>query len=71
MEELNLTLLRRARYRRHLTVEQAANVIGKKRTAIWRYETGVSDISVRTLCKLLDAYGASVVDVFVKKPKEG
>ncbi len=71
MEELNLTLLRRARYKCHLTVDQAAKAIGKTRTAIWRYETGASDITVGTLSKLLDAYGASVVDVFVEKPKEG
>ena len=67
MDQLNLGWLKRARYRKHMTTEQVAKAIGRTRTAIWRYETGITDMSVGTLCKLLDLYGVSVVDVFCKK----
>lgn len=75
MEKLNLGWLKRARYNKHLTVDDAADAIGKKRSAIWRYETGKVDPTVGTLCKLLDLYNVSVTDVFCKEtggnPNEG
>lgn len=64
MEKLNLGWLKRARYNKHLTVEQVAASIGKTRSAIWRYESGITDITVGTLCQLLQMYGVSVTDVF-------
>ena len=64
MEKLNLGWLKRARYNKHLTVEQVAASIGKTRSAIWRYESGITDITVGTLCQLLQLYGVSVTDVF-------
>ncbi len=66
MEKLNLTLLKRARYRKGMSVAAAGKAIGKNRTAIWRYESGKSDITVRTLCNLLNVYNASVTDVFTE-----
>ena len=64
MEKLHLGWLKRARYNKHLTVEQVAASIGKTRSAIWRYESGITDITVGTLCQLLQLYGVSVTDVF-------
>lgn len=64
MEKLNLGWLKRARYNKHLTVEQVAASIGKTRSAIWRYESGITDITVGTLCQLLQLYDVSVTDVF-------
>lgn len=64
MEKLNLGWLKRARYNKHLTVDQVAASIGKTRSAIWRYESGITDITVGTLCQLLQLYGVSVTDVF-------
>ena len=64
MEKLNLGWLKRARYNKHLTVKQVAASIGKTRSAIWRYESGITDITVGTLCQLLQLYGVSVTDVF-------
>lgn len=64
MEKLNLGWLKRARYNKHLTVEQVAASIGKTRSAIWRYESGITDITVGTLCQLLQLYGVGVTDVF-------
>ena len=63
MEKLNLGWLKRARYNKHLTVDQVAASIGKTRSAIWRYESGITDITVGTLCQLLQLYGVSVTDV--------
>lgn len=64
MEKLNLGWLKRARYNKNLTVEQVAASIGKTRSAIWRYESGVTDPTVGTLCQLLKLYDVSVTDVF-------
>lgn len=65
MERLNLTNLKAARRMAHLTAAQAAQKIGKKKSAIWKYENGITDISVNTLLQLLDAYGGvSMLSVF-------
>ena len=64
MEKLNLGWLKRARYNKHLPVAQVAASIGKPRSAIWRTESGITDITVLTLCQLLQLYGVSVTDVF-------
>lgn len=67
MEKLNLSWLRRARRQRHMTVNQVAKAIGKTRGAVWRYESGQTDLTVGTLCRLLNLYGVSVTDVFCKE----
>ena len=64
MEKLNLGWLKRARYNKHLTVEQVAASIGKTRSAIWRYESGITDITVGSGWELLQLYRVSVTDVF-------
>ena len=51
METLSLGLLKKA----------------KERSAINRLETGISDIKVSTLSKLLNAYGVTITEVFVEK----
>ena len=63
---LNLGFLRQARRNRHLSTEKVGSAIGKTRSAIWRYESGVSDISVEVLCRLLDLYRIDPQDVFVR-----
>lgn len=70
MTKLNLGFLRQARRRRHLSTEKVGEIIGKNRSAIWRYEAGMSDIGVETLCQLLDLYRVSPMDVFVKTQEE-
>ena len=67
MEILSLGLLKKARRDKGMSTIDAAAVIGKEKSAINRLETGVCDIRVSTLSKLLDAYRVSVTDVFVKK----
>ncbi len=64
MEFFNPARLRRARRQKRLSVQQAATIINKDRSAIWRYETGQTDIPVSVLLALLNAYKASVLDVF-------
>lgn len=71
MEKLSLGLLRNARRRRNITVEDAAATVGKERSFIWRVESGVTDIKVGTLLKLLARYGKSVTDVFVRVIPKG
>lgn len=67
METLSLGLLKKARREKGISTKEAAEIIGKERSAINRLETGISDIKVNTLSKLLNAYGVTITEVFVKK----
>ena len=71
MESVNLNWLRRARRQRHLTVDHVAEMVGKDRTTIWRYECGITPMTVEMLFKLLDIYRLSIVDVVVKEGGDG
>ena len=66
MTKLNRGFLRAARRRMHLSTEQAGAAIGKQRSAIWRYESGTSNMTVTDLCRLLDLYRIKPQDVFVQ-----
>lgn len=68
MESVNLNWLRRARRQKHLTVDRVAELVGKDRTTIWRYECGITPMSVDMLFKLLDIYQLSIMDVVVREP---
>ncbi len=65
MERLNLTNLKAARRNCGMSAAQAAKVIQRTKSVIYRYEAGLTDPTIGTLLKLLDAYGGvSVVNVF-------
>lgn len=66
MTKLNRGFLRAARRKMHLSTEQAGAAIGKQRSAIWRYESGTSEMTVIDLCRLLDLYHIKPQDVFVQ-----
>ncbi len=68
MESVNLNWLRRARRQKHLTVDRVAEMVGKDRTTVWRYENGVTPMTVDMLFKLLDIYQLSIMDVVVREP---
>lgn len=70
MENVNVNWLRRARRQRHLTVDRVAEMVGKDRTTIWRYENGVTPMTVDMLFRLLDIYQLSIMDVVVKEGGE-
>ena len=67
MESINLNWLRRARRDKHLTVDRVAEMVGRDRSTIWRYENGITPITVDMLFKLLDIYQLSIMDLLVKK----
>ena len=69
MEQLSVGLLKQVRRQKNISVDAAASFVQRDRSFIWRIENAVTDIKVGTLMKLLNAYGASVVDVFVKIPE--
>lgn len=71
MESINLNWLRRARRDKHLTVDRVAEMVGKDRTTIWRYENGITPMSVEMLFRLLDIYQLSIMDVVVKEGGDG
>ena len=67
MEGVNMNWLRRARRQKHLSIDRVAEMVGKDRTTVWRYENGVTPITVEMLFKLLDIYQLSILDVVVKE----
>ena len=67
-EVLNLGLLRQLRRDNRMSTEKVAKAIGKTKSAIWRYENGVTDPTVGTLLQMLSIYGASIWDIFAKVP---
>lgn len=71
MESINLNWLRQARRKRHLSVDRVAELVGKDRTTIWRYENGITPLTVEMLFQLLNIYNLSIVDVLVKEGGDG
>lgn len=69
MEMLSLGLLKKVRRDKNISVDKAAAFVQRDRSFIWRVENAITDIKVGTLMKLLTAYDASVVDVFVNIPE--
>lgn len=70
MESVNLNWLRLARRQRHLSIDRVAEMVGKDRTTVWRYENGISPMNVDMLFRLLDIYRLSIMDVVVKEGGE-
>lgn len=64
MVKFNPAWLRAVRRQAHIPIEKAAEAVGKSRVTLWRYEAGEGDITVSMLCRLLNLYRCSVVDVF-------
>lgn len=71
MEILSLGLLKRARRDSGTTIDDAAKFIGKSRSTMWRIESGLADISVSNLSKLLYLYNVSIIDVFIRIAEKG
>lgn len=69
MEHLSLGLLKQARRKQHISTDEAASIVNRDKSFIWRVENGVTDIKVKTLTTLLNAYDVSVIDVFVRTPE--
>lgn len=67
MESINLNWLRQARRQRHLTVDRVAELVGKDRTTIWRYENGITPMTIEMLFQLLNIYKLSITEVVVKE----
>ncbi len=67
LEFLSLGLLKQARKQSGLSVENAASVVQRDKSYIWRIENGSTDIKLKSLLALLHAYGVSVTDVFRKQ----
>lgn len=67
MESINLNWLRQARRQRNLNVERVAELVGKDRTTIWRYENGITPMTIEMLFQLLNIYKLSITDVVVKE----
>ena len=54
-----------------MTGDHVAELVGKDRTTIWRYENGITPLTVEMLFRLLDIYQLSIMDVLVKEGGDG
>ncbi len=70
MTKLNLGFLKKARRDRKLSTTRAGILLGKDRTCLWRYESGITDIPSRMLCKMIDLYKIWPQDIFVRTQEE-
>ena len=57
---VDVDFLRRLRRQRRLSLEEAAALLGKSRTTIWRYENGRVNMPSAMLLRLAEFYGVSV-----------
>ena len=57
---VDVDFLRRLRRQRHLSLGQAAKLLGKSRSTLWRYENCRVNMPVRALLELAEFYGVSV-----------
>lgn len=56
---VDVDYLRRLRRQRHLDLTEAAAMIGKSRSTLWRYENGQTNMSAATLLQLAELYGVT------------
>ena len=57
---VDVDYLRRLRRQRRLDLTEAAALIGKSRSTLWRYENGKASMSAATLIRLAEIYGVSL-----------
>ena len=57
---VDVDFLRRLRRQRRLSLAEAAAMLGKSRTTVWRYENGRVNMPSEMLLRLAEFYGVSV-----------
>lgn len=58
--QVNIDYLRRLRRQRNMKLSDVAQLVGKDRSTIWRYENGVVEMPTDVLFTLADYYQVSV-----------
>ena len=64
---VDVDFLRRLRRQRGLSLAEAASLLGKSRSTIWRYENDKVNMSAATLLQLAELYGVSVDQLTTNK----
>ena len=64
---VDVDFLRRLRRQRRLSLEEAAALLGKSRTTVWRYENGRVNMPSEMLLRLAEFYGVSVDELTTAK----
>ena len=57
---IDVDFLRRLRRERRLSLAEAAALLGKSRSTLWRYENDKVNMSAATLLQLAKLYGVSL-----------
>lgn len=63
--------LRKAREKRGLNLDQAADLTGIKKTSLWRLETGDSKVSVERFFAIAEAYGFDPIELLKSHTSTG
>ena len=58
--QVNIDYLRRLRRQRNMKLSDVAQLVGKDRSTVWRYENGVVEMPTDVLFALADYYQVSV-----------
>lgn len=58
--QVNIDYLRRLRRRRKIKLSDVAQLVGKDKSTIWRYENGIIEMPTGVLFALADYYQVSV-----------
>lgn len=64
---VDVDFLRRLRRQRRLSLGEAAALLGRSRTTIWRYENGRVNMPSEMLLRLAEFYGVSVDQLTTSK----
>ena len=64
---VDVDYLRRLRRQRRLSLEEAANLLGKSRSTLWRYENERVNMPSETLLRIAEVYGVSVNQLVTDK----
>jgi predicted transcriptional regulator len=64
---VDVDFLRRLRRQRRLSLGEAATLLGRSRTTIWRYENGRVNMPSEMLLRLAEFYGVSLEQLTTDK----
>ena len=64
---IDVDFMRRLRRERRLSLAEAAALLGKSRSTLWRYENDKVNMSAATLLQVAELYGVSVDQLTTNK----
>jgi transcriptional regulator with XRE-family HTH domain len=69
--QVNIDYLRRLRRQKKMNLSDVAQLVGKDRSTVWRYENGKVEMPTEVLFILADFYQVNVDSLRWQEPKRG